>query len=160
MAAVNEAFTAATGILTKTNVVDHSTFQNQIANYLGGTPDTAYTWFSGFRMKFFADKGLTYAIDDVWAKVKDNYTEGFANSVVGNDKKVYAIPTDYYPWAVFYRKSLFAEKSYTVPKTWDELKALCTKMQTDGLVAVRLRRPGRLARDGHLRHPQPPPERL
>ena len=78
MAAVNAAFTAATGIAVKMNTVDHSTFQNQIANYLGGKPDTAYTWFSGFRMKFFADKGLTAPIDDVWAKVKGNFTEGFA----------------------------------------------------------------------------------
>jgi multiple sugar transport system substrate-binding protein len=135
-AAVNEAFTAATGILTKTNIVDHGTFQNQISNYLGGTPETAYTWFSGFRMKFFAEKGLSAPIDDVWAKVKGNFSEGFAQSVVGNDGKVYGIPVDYYPWAVFYRKSLFAEKGYTTPATWDDLKALCTKMQSDGLVPI------------------------
>ena len=75
-------------------------------------------------------------IDDVWAKVKGNYTEGFANSVVGNDGKVYGIPVDYYPWAVFYRKSVFADKGYTVPTTWDDLKALCTKMQADGLTPI------------------------
>jgi len=136
MAAVNKAFTDATGIEVKMNTVDHSTFQNQIANYLGGTPETAYTWFSGFRMKFFAEKGLTAPIDDVWAKVKGNFTEGFAQSVVGNDGKVYGIPVDYYPWAVFYRKSLFKDKGYTVPATWDDLKALSTKMQGDGLVPI------------------------
>ena len=87
-------------------------------------------------MKFFADQGFNVPIDDVWAKVKDNYSEGFAQSVVGNDKKVYAIPVDYYPWAVFYRKSVFADKKYDIPKTWDELKALCTKMQTDGLTPI------------------------
>lgn len=136
MAAVNAAFTAETGIEVKMNTVDHSTFQNQIANYLGGTPETAYTWFSGFRMKFFADKGLTAAIDDVWEKVKSNFTEGFAQSVVGNDGKIYAIPVDYYPWAVFYRKSLFADKGYTIPATWDDLKTLATKMQADGLTPI------------------------
>ena len=136
MEAINKAFTDETGIATKLNTVDHGTFQDQLANYLGATPDTAYTWFSGFRMKFFADQGLNIAIDDVWAKVKDNYTEGFAQSVVGNDGKVYAIPVDYYPWAVFYRKSVFAEKGYTVPATWDDLKALATKMQADGLTPI------------------------
>ena len=50
---------------------------------------------------------------------------GFAQSVVGNDGKVYGIPVDYYPWAVFYRKSVFADKGYTIPATWDDLKALC-----------------------------------
>ena len=134
--AVDAAFTAATGIAVKENIVDHSTFQNQISNYLGGQPDSAYTWFSGFRMKFFAAQGLSMPIDDLWAKVKDNFSEGFQQSVVGNDGKVYGIPTDYYPWAVFYRKSVFAEKGYTIPATWDDLKTLCAKMKTDGLTPI------------------------
>jgi multiple sugar transport system substrate-binding protein len=136
MEAINAAFTAATGIAVVMNTVDHGTFQDQITNYLGGTPDTGYTWFSGFRMKFFADQGLNIPIDDVWATVKSNYTEGFATSVVGNDGKVYGIPVDYYPWAVFYRKSVFAAKSYTVPATWDDLVTLAKKMQTDGLTPI------------------------
>ena len=87
-------------------------------------------------MKFFADQGFNTAIDDVWEKVKGNYTAGFANAVVGNDSKVYGIPVDYYPWAVFYRKSVFADKGYTVPTTWDDLIALCKKMQADGLTPI------------------------
>ena len=136
MEAINTAFTAATGIAVAMNTVDHGTFQDQITNYLGGTPDTAYTWFSGFRMKFFADQGLNVPIDDAWATVKSNYTEGFGKSVVGNDSKVYGVPVDYYPWAVFYRKSLFAAKGYSVPATWADLKALCTKMKGDGLTPI------------------------
>ena len=136
MEAVNAAFTAETGIAVNMNTVDHGTFQDQLANYLGGTPDTAYTWFSGFRMKFFADQGFNTAIDDVWASVKSNYTEGFANSVVGNDGKVYGVPVDYYPWCVFYRKSLFADKGYAIPATWDDLIALSKKMQADGLTPI------------------------
>jgi multiple sugar transport system substrate-binding protein len=133
---IDAAFNTATGITVALNTVDHNTFQDQISNYLGATPDTVYTWFSGFRMKFFADQGFNTAIDDVWAKVKDNFTAGFANSVVGNDGKVYGVPVDYYPWAVFYRKSVFTEKGYTVPTTWDELIALCKKMETDGLTPI------------------------
>jgi len=136
MEKINAAFTAATGITVKMNTVDHGTFQDTLQNYLGGIPDTAYTWFSGFRMKFFADQQLNVAVDDVWSKVKGNYTEGFANSVVGNDGKVYGVPVDYYPWAVFYRKSVFSDKGYTIPATWADLKTLCTKMQTDGLTPI------------------------
>ena len=148
---------AATGIDVVMNTVDHGTFQDQITNYLGGTPDTAYTWFSGFRMKFFADQGLNVPIDDVWATVKDNFTAGFAGSVVGNDGKVYGIPVDYYPWAVFYRKSVFADKGYTIPTTWDELKTLADQDAGRRPDPDRLRRQGRLARHGHVRHPQPAP---
>jgi len=134
--AVDAAYTQATGVTVAENIVDHSTFQNQISNYLGAQPDTAYTWFSGFRMRFFADKGFTVPIDDLWATVKDNFSEGFQQAVVGNDGKVYGIPVDYYPWAVFYRKSVFADKGYTVPATWDDLKTLCQNMQTDGLTPI------------------------
>ena len=133
---IGAAFKGETGIDVALNTVDHNTFQDQITNYLGATPDTVYTWFSGFRMKFFADQGFNTAIDDVWEKVKGNYTAGFANAVVGNDSKVYGIPVDYYPWAVFYRKSVFADKGYTVPTTWDELIALCKKMQADKITPI------------------------
>ena len=124
---IDAAFQGETGITVALNTVDHNTFQDQITNYLGATPDTVYTWFSGFRMKFFADQGFNTAIDDVWEKVKGNFTAGFANAVVGNDSKVYGIPVDYYPWAVFYRKSVFADKGYTVPTTWAEFTALWTR---------------------------------
>ena len=135
MADINTAFMAANpGVTVTMNTVDHGTFQNQISAYLQGTPEDDFTWFSGYRMRFFASKGLTTPIDDVWAKVKSNFTGAFATSVTGDDGKVYGIPVDYYPWCIFYRKSIFTAKGYTVPATWDDLKTLCTKMQGDGLI--------------------------
>ncbi|MGD0863399.1 MAG: ABC transporter substrate-binding protein [Candidatus Limnocylindrales bacterium] len=136
MVAINAAFAKATGLTPTMNTVDHNTFQDQINNYLGGTPDDAFTWFSGYRMRFFASKALATAIDDVWATVSSNFTAGFANSVIGNDQHVYGIPVDYYPWCVFYRKSLFTAKNYTVPSTWTDFIALCTQMQKDGLTPI------------------------
>jgi len=137
--ALADAFSSANGgTKVNVNVVDHGTFQNQISQYLGGTPEDVFTWFSGHRMRFFADKGLVTAIDDVWntAGVGSNYTAGFASSVKGNDGHVYAIPTDYYPWAVFYRKDVWAAKGYQVPTNWDDFKALCAKMKSDGLTPI------------------------
>ncbi len=131
------AFQSANGGTKVTvNTVDHGTFQNQITSYLQGTPEDVFTWFSGHRMRFFASKGLATPIDDVWNAVKSNYTEGFANSVKGDDGHVYAVPTSYYPWAVFYRKDVFAQHNYTVPTNWDDFKALCAKMKTDGLIPI------------------------
>jgi len=131
------SFTSANGG-TKVNIntVDHGTFQNQITSYLQGTPEDVFTWFSGHRMRFFASKGLATPIDDVWNDVKSNFTEGFANSVKGDDGHVYAIPTSYYPWAVFYRKDVFAAHNYSIPTNWDDFKALCSKMKSDGLIPI------------------------
>jgi multiple sugar transport system substrate-binding protein len=135
--AIVDAFTSANGgTKVKINTVDHGTFQNQISSYLQGTPDDVFTWFSGHRMRFFAEKGLVSPIDDAWDAVKSNYTAGFAASVKGNDGHVYAIPVDYYPWAVFYRKDLWAAKGYQVPTNWDDFKALCAKMKADGITPL------------------------
>ncbi|HKW58821.1 MAG TPA: ABC transporter substrate-binding protein, partial [Candidatus Dormibacteraeota bacterium] len=135
--AIADAFASANGgTKVKINTVDHGTFQNQISSYLQGTPEDVFTWFSGHRMRFFADKGLATPIDDVWDAVKGNYTEGFAASIKGNDGHAYAVPTDYYPWAVFYRKDVFAAHGYKVPSNWDDFKALCHQMQMDKLIPI------------------------
>ena len=135
-----DKFTSQSGITVKVNTVDHGTFQNQISSYLQGTPDDVWTWFSGFRMRFFAAQGLATDISDVWSRLEPKYGEAFKVGSTGDDAKQYFVPIYLYPWAVFYRKSVFAAKSYTIPKTWDEFKALATKMQGDGLVPFGPRR--------------------
>src|ERR1700736_6931439 len=106
--AIVDAFTAANGgTKVKLNTVDHGTFQNTISQYLQGTPEDAFTWFSGHRMRFFAAKGLATPIDDVGSAVKSNFSEAFAVAAKGNDGHVYGVPVDYYPWGIFYRKSVF-----------------------------------------------------
>jgi multiple sugar transport system substrate-binding protein len=137
MEAIVAAFSSANGgTKVKLNTVDHGTFQDQVSSYLQATPDDAFTWFSGHRMRFFAAQGLATPIDDVWDSVKSNFTGAFAESVKGDDGHFYGIPRDYYPWAVFYRKSVFAAHSYQIPTTWDAFMALCAQMKKDGLTPI------------------------
>jgi multiple sugar transport system substrate-binding protein len=119
---------------TKVNTVDHNTFQEQINNYLQGKPDDVFTWFAGNRMNFFAQQGLAGDISDVWQDV--DMSEAFKQASTGEDGKQYFIPVYNYPWAVFYRPSLFEEKGYTVPTTLDEYKALASQMKADGLTPI------------------------
>jgi multiple sugar transport system substrate-binding protein len=125
-------FTKKTGISVKRNDVDHNTFQEQINSYLQGQPQDVFTWFAGYRMQFFAQRGLLTPIDDVWQSLKSQFSPAFAAASTGLDGKKYFVPIYNYPWAVFYRRSLFAEKGYTPPKTWDQFIALAKKMQADG----------------------------
>ena len=134
--AINDAFTKQTGTKVKLNTVDHNTFQDQITSYLQGTPQDVFTWFSGHRMRFFANQGLAAAIDDVWSNVKSHYTSAFTTAVTGDDGKVYGIPVDYYPWAVFYRKDVFQQHNYSIPTNWDDFHSLLSKMKGDGLVPL------------------------
>ena len=130
-------FAAANGgTKVKINTVDHGTFQDQISSYLQGTPQDVFTWFSGHRMQFFAAQGLATPIDDAWDSVKSNYTGGMAGTVTGNDGHIYGVPVSYYPWAVFYRKSVFQAGGYKVPTNWDDFKALCAQMLKDKLIPI------------------------
>jgi multiple sugar transport system substrate-binding protein len=133
-----DAFTAETGITVKVNTVDHTTFQNTLTQYLQGTPDDVFTWFSGFRMRFFANQGLAVPIDDVWTSIGSNFTDAMKTASTGDDGHQYLVPFDTYAWTVYYRKSLFQEKGYAIPTTLDEFKALAAKMQSDGLVPIGL----------------------
>ena len=122
----------ATGLNVKVNTTDHNSYQDNITNYLA-QPDDVLSWFAGYRMRFFAEKGLVGDVSDVWSGL-DGFADSFKTAATGNDGKQYLVPFYYYPWAVHYRKSLFEEKGYTVPTNKDELLALATKMQDDGLV--------------------------
>lgn len=131
-----DGFHAATSAVTaKINTVDHNTFQENINNYLQGKPDDVFTWFAGYRMRFFAAKGLAGDISDVWAKLT-GFSEAFKQASTGDDGKQYLVPMYNYPWAVFYRPSLWQAKGYQVPKTLDELTRLSQQMQKDGLAPI------------------------
>lgn len=133
-----DAFTTKTGITVKINTVDHSTFQNTLTQYLQATPDDVFTWFSGFRMRFFAAQGLSVPIDDVWTSIGANFTDAMKTASTGDDNHQYFVPLVTYAWTVYYRKSLFQEKGYAIPTTLDEFKTLAAKMKTDGLAPIGL----------------------
>jgi multiple sugar transport system substrate-binding protein len=133
---VYAAFKKQSGITVDVNTKDHNTFQEQINSYLQGTPDDVFNWFAGFRMQFFAAKKLASPIDDVWQKIGDNFPEAMKKLSKGEDGKYYFVPLTTYPWAVFYRKSVFQQHGYQVPTTWDAFVALCKQMKKDGLVPI------------------------
>jgi multiple sugar transport system substrate-binding protein len=129
------AFSAAMpAVQVKINTQDHQTYQNQITSYLGAKPDDVICWFAGFRMRFFTAQGLMTPIDDVWATL--NQAPGFKASSTGDDGKLYLVPLANYPWALFYRPSLWTAKGYTVPATMADFKTLCAKMKADGIVPI------------------------
>ncbi|QHK20382.1 extracellular solute-binding protein [Pseudarthrobacter psychrotolerans] len=134
--AVTDAFTAKSGKKVTTNVVPHNDFQMKISSYLQGSPDDTFTWFAGYRMQYYAGKGLLAPIDDVWETIGGNYSDALKKASTGPDGKMYFVPNYNYPWGFFYRKSLWAEKGYEVPETFDALKALATKMQADGIIPI------------------------
>lgn len=127
-------FQDASGVTVEINAVDHNTFQENINTYLQGNADDVFSWFAGFRMRFFADSGLIGDVSDVWPL--DGIADSFKEASTGNDGNQYFVPQSYYPWAVFHRKSTFEENGWTQPTTLDEMVTLMDAMQGAGLVPI------------------------
>ncbi|MCI3224129.1 ABC transporter substrate-binding protein [Streptomyces sp. NP-1717] len=135
-AALTKAFTEETELKVKTNTVDHDTFQKSISSYLQGTPDDTFTWFAGYRMRYFAEKKLASPVDDVWETIGSGFSEAVKQLSKGTDGTYYFVPLYNYPWAVFYRKSVFEERGYSAPANWAQFVALAKKMKKDGLSPI------------------------
>ncbi|HEV7962560.1 MAG TPA: carbohydrate ABC transporter substrate-binding protein [Actinoplanes sp.] len=135
-AALTQQASTSTSVQVTVNTTDHNTFQNNISNYLQGTPDSLATWFAGYRLQFFAAQGLLTPIDDVWDKIGGNFNDAAKSLSKGLDGHYYLVPLYNYPWVVFYNKSVFSSKGYQVPTTWDAFVTLAKKMQSDGLVPL------------------------
>ena len=118
------------------NTVDHNSFQNNINTYLQGSPDDAFTWFAGYRMRYYAAKGLVANVDDVWDKIGGSFSAGLKAASTADDGHQYFVPNYNYPWGFFYRKSLWADKGYQIPTKWDDLVSLAKQMQKDGLIPI------------------------
>jgi multiple sugar transport system substrate-binding protein len=126
----------SSGVDVKINTVPHNDFQNNINNYLKGSPDDVFTWFAGYRMKVYARQGLAAPIDDVWDGIGSNFSDAFVKASTADDGKKYFVPLLNYPWAVFYRPSVFKKFGYSTPKTMDEFTALCKQMQKDKMTPI------------------------
>ena len=130
--AMAEAYQKKSGIKVKRNEVSHNTFQENINTYLQGNPDDVFTWFAGYRMNQFAEQGLIADLSDLWPI--DGMADSFKQASTASDGKQYFVPKDYYPWAVFYRKSVFEKNGFEPPTTFDEMTTLAKKMKAKGMV--------------------------
>ena len=137
IAAMVSAFEKKSGDSITIHTKAHNDFQNQINTYLQGSPDDAFTWFAGYRMRYYASKGLVAPLDDVWDKLgASNFGPGIVKASTGDDGKKYFVPNYNYPWAIFYRKSVWQAKGYQVPTTFDAFKSLCATMKKDGIIPI------------------------
>ncbi len=134
--AVAKAFQEANpGLTVKMNTVAHTTFQENINNYLQGSPDDTFGWFAGYRARFFASKNLVGDLSDVY-QATPGIPEGLKKACSTEDGKQIIMPATYYPWVVLYRKSIWEKNGYEVPKTLDEFKALGDKMKGEGVTPL------------------------
>ncbi|MFM7897598.1 MAG: extracellular solute-binding protein, partial [Actinomycetota bacterium] len=71
------AYEAKTGNKVTYNATESNAFQNNLSQYLQGTPDDAFQWMAGYRMQFFAQQDLLVDLSSVWNKIGDQYAESY-----------------------------------------------------------------------------------
>jgi multiple sugar transport system substrate-binding protein len=139
--AVNDAFTAKTGVKVVAQQVNSDDFQNNFAQIMQGSPDDAFGWMAGYRSNHFGEAGL---LADLTAQNKALSKSLPASAIQAAtnpvDKKQYIIPTTYYPWALHYRKSMVKKIGMNPESinTWDDLIKLMTLTKKKGLVGYSL----------------------
>ena len=130
------AYTAKTGNEVKYNATESNAFQNNLSQYLQGTPDDTFEWMAGYRMQFFAEQGLLADLTGVWDAIGDQYSESYKIASTGLDGKQYFVPKSWYPWGLHFRKSMFADLGLNADNVtnWDEYLKMLDGMKKKGLV--------------------------
>src|SRR5258708_2444368 len=85
--AMVDAYQQKSGNTVRMNVMPREQLVNNISTYLQSNPEDAITWFAGYRMRYYAAKGLLAPVDDVWEKIGKNFGPGMADASPNDGKK-------------------------------------------------------------------------
>ena len=132
------AYVAKTGNEVTPNFTESNAFQNNLSQYLQGTPDDAFQWMAGYRMQFFAEQGLLVDISDVWDEIGDQYSESYKIASTGLDGNQYFVPQSWYPWGLHFRKSMMAEIGLNPEDiyNWDDMMSALEELKGQGLIGL------------------------
>ncbi|MFF5040909.1 ABC transporter substrate-binding protein [Streptomyces nigra] len=122
------------------NTVAAETFRTQLPTYLtSANPPDVYTWYPGSVADAYAKKDLLLDLGELWDGPElKGYSKALNSLCTASSGKKVFVPTTYYWWGMFYRKSNFAKWGVSEPKTWDEFLDLCDKLKSKGVAPIGL----------------------
>ena len=120
------------------NTIAIETFRAQLPTYLNsGNPPDVMTWYAGSVARDYASKGFLLDVSDLWTGSGPcaNFSPALKELSTAGGKQIF-VPTNYYWWGVFYRKSAFQEWGVTPPTTWDEFINVCKAIKAKGVAPL------------------------
>ena len=120
------------------NTIAIETFRAQLPTYLNSSnPPDVLTWYAGSVARDYASKGFLLDLSDLWTG--SGACAGFSSALkelsTANGKQIF-VPTSYYWWGLFYRKSAFQEWGVQPATTWDEFITLCKTLKSKGIAPL------------------------
>jgi multiple sugar transport system substrate-binding protein len=137
-AALTKVVEGYTKSKTTLNTIAIETFRAQLPTYLNsGNPPDVLTWYAGSVARDYASKGFLLDVSDLWtgSGACANFSPALKELSTANGKQIF-VPTNYYWWGVFYRKSMFQQWGVQVPTTWDEFINVCRTIKSKGVAPI------------------------
>ncbi|MCL2554461.1 MAG: ABC transporter substrate-binding protein [Actinomycetia bacterium] len=128
------------GAKASLNTVASETFRTQLPTYLtSANPPDLLTWYPGSVADGYARKDLLLDVSDIWQTGElAGYSDALKKLCTDSAGAKVFVPSSYYWWGVFYKKSNFAKWGVQEPKTWDEFVALCKQLKAKGVTPIGL----------------------
>ena len=121
---------------TTLNTVAIEQFRAQLPTYLtSGNPPDVLTWYAGAVARDYASKGLLLDLSELWTGdgACANFSPALKSLSTAEDGKQIFVPTSYYWWSLFYRKSAFQKWGVQPPKSWNDFMALLDTLKGKGV---------------------------
>lgn len=121
------------------NTVAIENFRAQLPTYLSSSDaPEVLTWYAGSVARDYASRGLLLDLSDLWEG--DGACAGFSEALrslsTAEDGTQIFVPTNYYWWGIFYRKSAFEKWGVEPVETWDDFLGLCETLQGQGVTPL------------------------
>ncbi|MGC0143949.1 MULTISPECIES: ABC transporter substrate-binding protein [unclassified Pseudactinotalea] len=121
------------------NSVATEQFRAQLTNYLrSNDPPDVLSWYAGSVARNYAREGLLLDVSPLWEGdgACANFSDALRSLSSDDEGRQIFVPTHYYWWSVFYKKSAFEEWGVEPPTTWDEFHALCENLSGQDVIPL------------------------
>ncbi len=132
-------FQKKTGIKVTANPLSFNDYMSAIRSYFSSdSPPDVLSYSAGERTRFFIERGVLLDISDLWEKNKWQaaFPDAFHTLSQGADGKYYFLPTAWYWWSVFYRKSTFTKYNLTPPTSFSDFFRVCDTFKSQGVAPI------------------------
>jgi multiple sugar transport system substrate-binding protein len=121
---------------TTLNTVAIEQFRAQLPTYLTSeNPPDVLTWYAGSVARDYASKGLLLDLSDLWTGngACAKFSPALKSLSSDDSGKQIFVPTNYYWWSIFYRKSAFEQWGVKPATTWDDFMGLLDTLKGKGV---------------------------